>query len=228
MPDSNNIFAGRWGKIAYYLAVVAIVLLIIFAIYNIYNGDRMAPDDVLVNPTADWQTYRNDDYNFIISYPPDWTVASGTRVISPMISIYPIAQVMPPEPPFDHFANAVHVSIYPEGIPTEGVSGEVRSTEVSFMESVEEARDYILSNGEAWATMAVFGNPPAPWKEWGYVFARAPIDDLRIECMRDDKVITEEQCDPLFGDQIIRYGEVDESVRAIEKRILESLRFIEE
>ena len=229
MPVLNQkIFTGPWGKTAYILAIMAIVLLIIFAIYNIYNGDRMAPDEALTDPTAEWQTYRNDDYNFVVSYPPDWAIASGTRVITPMISIYPTVQAELPEPPFDHFADAIHVSIYPEGIPTEGVSGEVRSTEVSFSESVKEARDYILSNGEVWATMAVFDNPPVPWKEWGYIFARAPIDDLRTECVREGTVITEEQCDPLFGDQIIRYGQVDESIRAVEKRIMESFRFMAE
>lgn len=174
---------------------------------------------------AQWQTYTDRTYQFSIDYPSDWKIARDDLAGSPRITFYNPKQTGGATPPFTHHNDsAVHVSIFPSGLPTEGVSGETVTTTVSTMVTVDRGIDFILKDKTPWATMLTFKNPPSSWGG-GFVWAVAVVKSLDTTCLRGEQFIPYEQCDVLTGDLYIRDGTVDESIRATEVRMLESFRF---
>lgn len=170
-----------------------------------------------------WQTYESNEYGFTLSYPADWEVATDTTPTNePLVSFYQ-PEAVDGEPPFTHHSPETHVSVYPQGIPTEGVSGEQTSSSVEFEAPINQADDYLLSDGMAFATYANVEAMPRGWNDSGFIFANAAIDGLETECRRDGEEIPMEQCDVMMGDTLVRHGEIDESVRTQQVRMLESL-----
>lgn len=177
-----------------------------------------------LDDSSDWQTYESEAYEFTLSYPSGWDVATDTTPTSePLISFYRPNKIST-EAPFTHHSSETHVSMYPQGIPTEGVSGERKTSSVGFVAPINRADDYLLSDGTVFATYANVETLVDAWNESGFLFAHTAIDSLETECRRDGEEISMEQCDVLMGDTLIRSGEIDESVRAQQVQMLESFR----
>lgn len=189
------------------------------------NGGNGGEEETGID-TSDWEEYRNEEFGFSIRYPEDWKVAEERdHPVTPRLNIYkPDAEG---NPPYTHHSSGVtHVSIFPQGIPTEGILGDSRESEVNFGVEAEEPRDYILADGAPFATAANFVSPPADWNQSGFIVAKTPIRDPETECLRDGEPLPkEEECRPLTGDRLIRRGSVNKEDRAIQKAILESFRF---
>ena len=64
------------------------------------------------------------------------------------------------------------------------------------------------------------------WRESGFIFAGLLIGNHKTECYRSGEMISDEQCDPLTGDQLIHLGEVSEPDRRVQVAMLESFGFI--
>lgn len=177
--------------------------------------------------TSDWETYRNVQFGFTIQYPPEWAVmeAPGDQ-IAPKFNIYKPEDVRS-ELPLTHHSEGTHVSIFPEGIPTEGVFGESLPSTIEFVVATENARDYVLVDGSVWATVVNLRNSPESWRESGFIFAGLLIGNHEIECYRSGEMISDEQCDPLTGDQLVHLGEVSERDRRIQVEMIKSFRYIE-
>ena len=205
-----------------------------------------APEFVSVPDVPTWQTYRNDMFGFSIEHPAHWRMYESLDNGVPMITLYEPANTVAPggdsraEPPYTHFSNATHVSFYPSGIPTEGVIGMTRPTTIQFMTDIKTAIDYLalpsgsdgsttggvtIESGRVWATMVVFENPPLNWKPWGFLWASVFMSDSDMVCYRDGARVDENACDPLVGDSVLHTGSPDPAIRAVEERMLESLRF---
>lgn len=183
-----------------------------------------ATDDVSVT----WRTYTNETFGFSIEYPSNWRFAEfPDDAIAPTFNFYP-AGTDTSKLPFTHHSESVtHVSVFPQGIPTEGFFGETAETEVDFQVSTNNARNFVLADGTPFATMAVVSNGAAGWTDWAFLFAHVVVDEMAVTCMRGGAEVTDDLCDPLAGDTLVRSGKIDAAHRAIEKRMLESFRFTE-
>ncbi|MEX0930538.1 MAG: hypothetical protein WDZ79_02545 [Candidatus Paceibacterota bacterium] len=227
-------FSKTWVLITVLVGVVLsiVVALMVFGTKPDAEVPRSTATDTGVD-TSEWSTYISDDYHFSIMHPADWEVAEyvpdedslgGKAFIVAAVTIYPIESDI--SPPFDHFADVANVSIYPHGIPTEGVVGEQADTTIAFAPAVAFARDYILEDGSPWATFARFETLPDGWEPYGYIWARAEVHDLTVECRSGGELVSQEKCEPMMGDRLIRTGRVDGEQREIQEVMLESFRFL--
>ena len=172
-----------------------------------------------------WPTYRSDRFGFEMQYPADWTVAEfPDDQIAPRINFYPrkTATLLP----LTHHSETPNVSVFPYGFPTEGVFGATRESDAEIGPAVRQGLDYTLADGTVWATYLNLAETPDSWQEFGFLWARAEIQDLEVFCTRNGVRLEVENCDPLGSeDQIVRSGRVDPALRETEVRILKSFRF---
>lgn len=203
------------------LAIVALALGAVWMLPEV-NDDPSRDVD-----TSNWSTYKNGDFGFSIKHPSNWEITETNHPTGPMINIYPPNETGA-ELPFTHHSAVTHVSIFPQGVPTEGVSGEQKETTVDFQVDVNKARDYTLSDGEVFATYANLGTIADGWNDSGFIFSNVTISNLETECFRDGEPVSDEQCDVLTGDMLVRHGTVNSEVRAIQKAMLESFERMDE
>lgn len=184
------------------------------------------PDEIDV---SNWQTYENSDYGFTLKYPQDWSVADSDDVaLGPKFTVYRPFSAENGSAPFDHFANATHVSVYPLGIPTEGIIGENKMLDWNIgFEYSENSRQYVLEDGTIFAVYIQPNNRPSSWNESGFVWARVRADNLESVCLVNGEEVDQSQCGLPMSEnaEIVRRGEIDESLWEIEREILKSLEF---
>jgi hypothetical protein len=187
--------------------------------------DQPAVEEVPVVDTSSWKTYRNDAYGFELTYPAEWRIAEfPDNPVAPMFNVYipPIASSLP----LTHHHSEVNVSVFPQGIPTEGVFGVTVEGGPEIGETVVRELTYVLVDNTPWAVVASFANPPASWTGGGLIWARAAGATLSVRCLRNGVEVSEQQCDPMFGDEVVREGSVDPLVWETEQAILKSFRFL--
>lgn len=198
---------------------------------NTTNVDKTPTDTESEDPieidTSDWETYTNTTYGFTVMHPPEWIVHEAPDdPITPKFNIYKPGSDESGLPFTHHSPGATHVSVYPEGIPTEGLFGKKRDSHIDFSIETRSATDYLLRDGTAYATFANIGAANDAWAEAGFVFAGVPIRDHNIECFREGDRISDEECDPLMGDDIIHKGSIDERDRRTQEAMLETFELI--
>ncbi len=178
--------------------------------------------------TDNWITYTNEEFGFSLNYPPEWEVLEATDApIAPIVNFYSPESDTQGLPFIHHSQEAIHVSVFPQGVPTEGIFGEFVESEIEFQVSVLNARDFILSSGEVWATFANVEDSPNSWTESGFIFSGLVINNHKVDCFWGGELISPEQCDPPSGDQIVHHGSINEEDRLIQERMLESFDFLE-
>lgn len=202
-----------------YITMFGVLLLFILGIY-LYTT---APKEVSTINTNGWSTYTNEQFGFSLMYPPEWQVYEAPNdPIAPKFNIYKPGSDEQTLPLTHHSPNVTHVSVFPKGIPTEGIFGESETSTVSFSVPTNQARDYLLSDGTHWSTFAGIDTTHPKWNDSGFIFARTNIQDEETTCFRDTEFQEPEQCDPLTGDRIIRHGTINAMDRAIQEAILSS------
>lgn len=213
------------------LILIAVSVAVIFWAWTLISKPEVMVGVITESENGDsnWKTYINEDYDFKIDFPKDWKVYESPKGEVPVINIY--KPQFDKQPPFDYFSDVNSISIFPQGIETEALIGEVAPFESEVVISdesvdVEKITDYILQSGVVWARYITFNSTPKSWKQWGSVWARSEIVNLEFSCNRDGSEILMEECNPFGGDAFIRTGTVDPVIIEIQKQILESLVFL--
>ncbi len=205
-----------------FLYGVVVIALVLVGLW--FLGMSVEEEPVNGGKDTEWKTYRSDEFHFEIDYPATWEKAFfPDHALGPVINFYPGG--LEEDLPLIHHSSVPQVSIFPHGIPTEGVFGVTATSSIAFGIPTRLMHDFITSDGDAWATFMAPQYAPPSWNESGFIWAEAPPHNLSIDCVRDGVTIDEEMCDPIFGDQIIRHGSVDEPLREIQVEMLESFRF---
>ncbi len=212
-------------------ATVLVIAGIVFGFDSIKDafGSR-------VIDTTTWQTYTSPAFNFSIAMPPDWTaVEFPSDEIAPRVNLYPARQKQSLSSvengiehisPLTHHSPVLNVSVFPQGVPTEGFFGEFVSSDILFGETVKDAHDFVLKDGSRFATFASFANVPSSWSESGFVWSYALKKSTKTECFRGAEKITTEACDPFTGDVVIHNARMSARDREIQKTILSSFTFL--
>lgn len=176
---------------------------------------------------ASWNTYQSNLYNFSLRYPPSWQLAAETGESIPIITVYKSGEAGSVGV-LDHFEDRTHVSVYPRGVPTEGVFSRRIDSRVSMVHPTSLANDLVLATGEPWASEYRFSTMPDSWGPAGFVWARNKISGMSQVCMRSTSTIPDKECDPLFGDELVRSGDLVGEDRTTIEAILRSFRFIDD
>jgi hypothetical protein len=209
------------ANIIIFLAALGALALLGYFLFQIPgNGISQNP----ITDEGSWQTYTSEKYGFQVSYPENWQVSVDEKI--PGIHIYKKGETKPDN--LTHHTVFTHVSIYPEGIGTEGVQGQLATSTVHAALETNSLFDYVLKDGKRWATFLSFTDVPKSWQPWGFLFARVKIDNEKAVCINKGKELPVDQCDigvEFIGSQIVRTGTIDEADRTIEEKILESFRF---
>jgi len=221
-------------KVILVLILIALLISLWFLFENI-NKDRQNRDKNGDSDIVETIQYMNPEYSFSLEYPEAWQNFTSAEEITPKFNFYSsVGDLTSEELPFDHFVNETHVSVYPEGIPTEGIFGQSVSIEESGIEFPYElttdSKVFVLENGEPFAAYLKPLESPDNWNSSGFIFAKVKINNLETVCERDGQIISEQEgCDPLvLGDQIIRNGDIDTKLWIDAVEAVESFEFTSE
>jgi hypothetical protein len=205
--------------------IVLLIILLVGAGYYIYTAYTapVLPQEQVVNvpdnntPEApEWNVYTNQDYDFQISYPSGWQVASETAAGEPRISIYRTGN-----PPYSHHVNATQVSIFPKGLGTEGAAGENRPAVDDLTSAIERnPREFFLTTGSPYAYFMGFQTHPATWEDYGYVWASVFVENKET---KSDCPGLGGTCDPFSTAKVT--GTINPDEFETVKEILKTFKF---
>jgi|GEM_PF-2184910 hypothetical protein len=169
--------------------------------------------------------YMNDTYNFSVTLPEGWQVHEGTIGTVPAFNFYP-GDKETLNKSYTHFDNVTHVSVYPQGIPTEGLFAQTRPLDVKFqIQTAEKSHAYLLGNAEIFARYVVFSSPPSTWNQSGFLWTHTKVENQGSSCLQGGQYVEGSFCDPLLGDEIVVTGEVRTVYDADMQSIIESFIF---
>lgn len=212
-------------KLLYFLIIVITIVIVFVGFKKDINNSIGKGSISISEERPTWNLYKNEVYNFEISYPSDWELNEEFEESSPTINIYiPNGEV---EPPFDHFAEINNVSIFPKGLQTEAVIGQYKKSDLDVGFEYNSATDYLLEDGKVWATYINPDNLNDPWKSWGFIWARNIINDIEYKCISNETEISLDYCNPFEGDEFIRVGNVDQDIRETQEEIIKSFKLIQ-
>ena len=212
------------------LMLVALVLLAGAAAAGYFFAQQTKTnDDKGENVPAErqWITYTSAAYGFTLQYPSDWQVAAITAGPFPAINIYKPETAAGLELPLIHHSNATQVSIFPNGVPTEGIIGQDQPSTLSFKPAGVLATDFVLADGNRWATHVRFDQIPASWGQSGFVWGSIKLDDLTIDCLVNGVELPTDQCSPPLPDGavLLRHATINSQDRSDVERIVQSFTF---
>lgn len=176
--------------------------------------------EVVVDPRAGWGVYTDTLFQFSVSYPPGWLVASSTEDGFPVITVMPgtIATTS------NEGEMSTSVSFYPRGSTRHAFKDVEYQSAVIVTIPEASAKDYVLTNKRPWATLVRFGRYPSSWDPNGYVFAEVAVEEEHVKYERGG-VLLPDGTAPSDGDIPVRDGFVDPALRGLEEEMLRSIVF---
>jgi hypothetical protein len=219
-------------KFEAFFIIIVIIIGLSFVWYLVRDTEDQT--EVPINgqiDTNDWEIFNDERFNFSLKYPAnDWNIyEKNSDDPVPAFNFYIKPAGVPLDLPLDHFANINHLSVYPKGMPTEGLAGETKLLDFDLEIETEESKVYLLEDNTPFAAFIKPSNPPQNWDEHGFIWMRLKVDNLNLRCFRNGEEIDSEDCDPMLkGDQIVRSGSVNKKLWEIQKEVLKNFYFTEE
>lgn len=208
------------------IILIGVVVLVVFLTWFL-NREEEIPGKLVNDVDKGWVTYTNEAYGFQLEFPNTWQLFEDFSTGSPMINVY--KRVPGVNPPYDHFSNVPHVSVYPNGLPKEGVVGDyedITEDQKYVGEKVTQFNEYTLEDGSVWARFITFKNPPETWQDWGYIWTRGEVRDYQEICFDGEEEVSIYECNTFNGDYIRRSGTISTAIDDIQIEILDSFRFL--
>jgi hypothetical protein len=186
-----------------------------------------------------YNTYSNDEFNFKLNYPRNWKISENkSDSITPIINLYQERNQSLEFPLSIHtMAEVSHLSFYPKGLGTEFPMGTtlplnrfIYELPVFFTLNKEESVLFLLATSQVYGYFLKPANPPPGWSEDGFIFAQIAVDGFSLACFDHETGAEKspQECDPLMGDRLDKYGELRESAKNELFKILSSLAFFSE
>jgi hypothetical protein len=209
--------------------IIIMAFVLIFSYFYMNRATEKSSGEIRQHEEeVNWKVYTNKQYDFEITFPSSWHLYEDFSTNSPIINLYP--QKFNSNPPFNHFSSNPHVSIFPNGLPMDGVVGDqvdvTNNTDLFPNVEVAKTIEFILENNDSWAVMAQFLNTPDSWQSWGYLWARKEVGNYEEVCIRNNEEITPYECNIFDGDQIKRLGQVNVASDQIILEIIKSFKFL--
>ncbi|MCH2489638.1 MAG: Gmad2 immunoglobulin-like domain-containing protein [Flavobacteriales bacterium] len=220
------------------------ILSLFFALLLLGCNEKKQSEDPVSNtdPTEEkdtetptkTETYRNDTWHFALDYPPSFTVLeSELPGDAPVINVYKKNTTHNPPFAFHEEPDLFYLSFIPNGFGTETPNGEQQSFQewsgslpLDFEVDQEASTVFLLENGEPWAYMLKFNQPPKDWGNYATIFIHLPIEGFSAECINaSGNTKPMAQCDPLGSDTVNYKGSINANDRNILNTMLRSLRF---
>lgn len=185
-------------------------------------------------------SYVNENHHFSIKIPEGWRVfESDSADQIQTINIYRSKDSYKLNFPLDiHVPEDVsHISLFPLGLGTElpfGITKILKNYKeeipLNFSLNEEESYLFLLENAQVHAYFLKPLSPPPGWNEDGFLFIQTQADGFYGVCYNNDTGVEKkiEECDPLAGDKIKKYGDLNLPERTKIMEILSSLYFFQE
>ncbi|MCC2630397.1 MAG: hypothetical protein K0S38_206 [Candidatus Paceibacter sp.] len=207
-----------------------VILIALWVVFNQGMTDGKANQDdqqATSTPQSTVQSYKNDKYGFELEYPSDWTVTENPNI--PAISFHKKSD--PVGTSYGLHSTSTGVTIYPQGLGTEGPLSEAVQTQIQFAGATSTLVDMLLKDGSLWGELITLNHGPKAkgWSEYALIWAGLEVKDLNIVCvMKDGKERPVDQCDmgvEFAGSKFVRSGTVNPAEGMILEQILRSFKF---
>lgn len=205
---------------------------------NYPRQDKVKTNTLSYTSKRNITSYQNRDFSFKINYPESWNKLEAQKATKPIFNFFSKEAEGMDLPATVHApADISIITVAPEGYGTElpsGNSATVRNhdtgTLVQFSADKIKSKVFLLENGDVWAYFLVPDNPPETWGEQGFIFAQVAVDQSRMICLDNTtgKEIPVHECDPLTGDSIKRYGQVNPEAETAIREALHSFTYMDE
>ncbi|MFD2518002.1 Gmad2 immunoglobulin-like domain-containing protein [Salinimicrobium flavum] len=187
--------------------------------------------------SVELKEFSSKEWNFSAAYPGSVEVYEGTLPgETPVINFYEKSSQEKPPFGIHNETSTSYIAILPQGFGVDAPGGPRQSLRewqgnlpLPFSPDRESSFVYLLKNGEPWAVSLSFHTPPPGWNEYGQIYVFYKVNDFRATCFSaaTGEALAMEKCDPLEGDAMQFYGEVDTESRSRLHQVLESFNFFD-
>jgi hypothetical protein len=224
----KDIFTKKENQLMLFLVFISIVLVLIgFYFLNKGIEENNLPREIpSSNSEIKWTSFNDKYFALNVEYPEHFKIFERETDIGPAFNFY--FDKKNEELPFTHFINHNHISIYPEGVVVLGPdrfeyfeqSEYENSKGVTFT-----VREYLTTEGDVWAIMAIPTELPKNWLSPGFIWVGSKVKNPTTVCF--DGVFEKEldYCNPLEGDQFYLNGEINSEFIEIGREFLNRISF---
>jgi hypothetical protein len=187
---------------------------------EIKRPEKVEKETSKTEETANWKTYKNEDYGFEVKYPEGWVIEEGKigdESPSPVFSIH--KEEENPEKEIVSF-----IDILPEGFPRALPDDvNIERKELYFAGKKAVTDRFLTKEGEVWLEVIFIkdANLPPKWTPYNYIVI-SPKSNLTTECAV--QLPPGEECG--YGEGRIYIGEVDQGDWKQLNQIISTFRFL--
>lgn len=161
---------------------VVIYIFVGFVAFGVSYYFFLSKERSVIQDEVIFETYHSDKYSFEIQYPKEWYLDVSKEGEIPRVTVH--KDVITPENAtlLSHHANMTLVTIFPEGLGTEGPIGQSRQIQGPLTEAQEKmVQELYLADDQARGYYINFENPPVSWQVNGYVWGGVKVENMTTQ-----------------------------------------------